>query len=151
MGARELALQSVAEAGESFVELRVLPLAAEELREAVAVGQAVARAAEYVAEGLSLVTAKLAAWYEWRDATRLDEETERMLYGATARELAAQRWEAEWQRDMREIARDCAEVRDWLIADHPEIALELGLVKPPPRPAAPPPVAWTTGKGGIPL
>lgn len=151
MGARELALHGVAEVGESFVSLRVLPLAAEELREAGAVGQAVARAAEFVADGLPLVTAKLAAWYEWSAATRLDEETERLLYGATARELEEQRWEAEWQRDMRELARDCQEVRDWLIADHPEIALELGLVKPPPRSSSLPPVAWTTGKGGIPL
>ena len=151
MGARERAVALVAEVGESWVERVLLARAGESLRAAGAVRRAVERAAAHAAAGLPLVTAKLAAWYEHRDETALDEETERLLYGATAAELDEQRWDAEWQRDMRRLAGECDQVRDWLIADHPEIALELGLVKPPPRPAAPPPVAWTTGKGGIPL
>ncbi|HPA96943.1 MAG TPA: hypothetical protein PLT41_12800, partial [Thermoanaerobaculia bacterium] len=107
MAARERAVATVAEVGESWAERVLLARAGESLREAGAVRRAVERAAAHAAAGLPLVTAKLAAWYEHREETALDEETERLLYGATAAELAEQRWEAEWQREMREIARDC--------------------------------------------
>lgn len=134
MGARERAVATVAEVGESWAERVLLARAGESLRAAGAVRRAVEWAAAHAAAGLPLVTAKLAAWYEHRDETALDEETERLLYGATAAELDEQRWDAEWQRDMRRLAGECDQVRDWLVADWPGYAQELGLVAPPPRP-----------------